>query len=69
MSYAARCSPHKFGVSVDQPLTFDPACPRCRELLAAGKRTGQEPMPSSNRGRLLRGPIRAHFAEMRGPKR
>jgi hypothetical protein len=60
------CNPHQFGVSVDQPLAFDPNCPRCQELLAQGKRTGREPLPIANRGLMMRRHVRAFFAGQAG---
>jgi hypothetical protein len=50
------CRPCKTGIGPDQPKTFDPNCPRCREKLALGLRTGNEKHPRTlglqNRRRL-----------------
>lgn len=39
------CSVHRNGRTPGQPDYFTALCARCRELLAAGKRTGHEPTP------------------------
>ncbi len=44
----AFCSPHKnAGVAPGDALFFAPECPKCQELMAAGKRTGREPHPNT----------------------
>jgi hypothetical protein len=39
------CRPCKTGVDPLSPKTFHRECWRCQEKLAAGQRTGNEPMP------------------------
>lgn len=48
------CSPHTGGVDPTAPKTFDPECPKCLELKAAGKRTGDEPRPMRHAQRVAR---------------
>ena len=53
------CRPCISGIVPGRPLTFDPNCSRCREKLAAGLRTGLDPLPVtlSLRGRARMQPI------------
>jgi hypothetical protein len=41
------CRPCKIGLGPNQTKTFDPNCARCREKLALGWRTGNEPHPET----------------------